>query len=104
MYAIDFWNVRARTMAGEPRTNNFCEGWHNRVNSALDSPHPTIWKLFRVIRNEIRMVRAEIFQQQIRDERNQKKKTKTKQKRLSNVVMRSIPDGDQERLQYLKNI
>jgi hypothetical protein len=45
---IATWNVYSEDM----RTNNHCEGWHNRFNSVLRQHHPNIWLLLRCIQEE----------------------------------------------------
>lgn len=37
---------------GFPRTNNHCEGWHNKVNRMVGSSHPTIFKLIEGLQKE----------------------------------------------------
>ena len=34
------------------RTNNHCEGWHNRFNRAISKHHPNIWLFLRAIQQE----------------------------------------------------
>ena len=46
--SIHMWNVYNVDI----RTNNDCEGWHNRFNRAVDRHHPNIWHLLRVITEE----------------------------------------------------
>ena len=41
------WNVHERTLADEPRTSNFCEGWNSRFSSLVDYTHPSIWKAIK---------------------------------------------------------
>ena len=45
---MKMWNVYDTDV----RTNNACEGWHNRFNRAVDRHHPNIWHLLRVIMEE----------------------------------------------------
>ena len=42
------WNVHDTDV----RTNNSCEGWHNRFNRAVSRHHPNIWHLLRTISEE----------------------------------------------------
>ena len=45
---ISMWNV----FESDLRTNNDCEGWHNRFNRAVGKHHPNIWHLLSCIRDE----------------------------------------------------
>jgi len=45
---IKMWNVHNADI----RTNNSCEGWHNRFNRVVDKHHPNIWHLLRCIHEE----------------------------------------------------
>ena len=45
---IDMWNVSDCDL----RTNNACEGWHNRFNRAVNRHHPNIWHLLRTVVDE----------------------------------------------------
>lgn len=45
---LKMWNVKDADI----RTNNHCEGWHNRFNRAVNKHHPNIWHLLRCIMEE----------------------------------------------------
>jgi len=45
---IKMWNVHNVDI----RTNNDCEGWHNRFNRLVDKHHPNVWHLLHCIREE----------------------------------------------------
>ena len=36
--------LHEQTLAEEPHTNNFCEGWNSRFTSMVGYNHPSIWK------------------------------------------------------------
>lgn len=59
MYPIETWNVHARTLYGEARTNNGVEAWHTSVNVSAGN-HPRLSKLFDVLQNEENAVRARL--------------------------------------------
>ncbi|CAF3605993.1 unnamed protein product [Rotaria sp. Silwood1] len=42
------WNVSDLKI----RTNNNCEGWHNRFNHRVDKVHPNIWHFIDVLKKE----------------------------------------------------
>lgn len=46
--SLKMWNVFER----ETRTNNHCEGWHNRFNRAVNKHHPNVWHLLQCILDE----------------------------------------------------
>ncbi|CAM4834891.1 unnamed protein product [Rotaria magnacalcarata] len=49
---IDLWNVSTC----DTRTNNVCEGYHNRMNSRVYKNHPNIWTFIKFMQNEERRV------------------------------------------------
>ncbi|XP_041372658.1 uncharacterized protein LOC121385930 [Gigantopelta aegis] len=51
-YPPAVWNVHEATLAGEPRTNNQCEGWNNRFTHLIGYSHPTIWILTEAIQKD----------------------------------------------------
>lgn len=46
------WSVYERTLENEPRTTNFLEGWHRRIQSILGHAHPNIWKFLQFLQGE----------------------------------------------------
>lgn len=51
LFKVELWNVYYRLNNDIPRTNNFCEAWHNAFSSMLNS-HPLIYKLIDALRRE----------------------------------------------------
>ena len=45
----ELWNVHNATLNNEPRTNNQCEGWNNRLFHLVRYMHPSIWTLIDAI-------------------------------------------------------
>ena len=45
---LEMWNVYDVDI----RTDNSCEGWHNRFNRAVDRHHPNIWRLLSTVLEE----------------------------------------------------
>ena len=45
---LEMWNVYEVDI----RTNNSCEGWHNRFNRAVNKHHANIWHILRCIKDE----------------------------------------------------
>ena len=52
MFPQTLWNVNARTLADEPRTNNHLEGWHKRFKTVVDKHHPNIYDFMERLRGE----------------------------------------------------
>ncbi|CAF4668775.1 unnamed protein product, partial [Rotaria socialis] len=46
--SLILWNVSDL----KTRTNNNCEGWHNRFNRRVDKMHPNIWHFIDVLKRE----------------------------------------------------
>ncbi len=59
------WNVRAITMDGGNRTNNFCEAWNIGYRSLVGHHHPSMWNSIEAIRKEEAFALADI----VNDER-----------------------------------
>ena len=59
------WNVHERTLADEPQTSNFCEGWNSRFSSLVGYTHPSIWKAIKSIQREANEVSTKILQASI---------------------------------------
>ncbi|CAF0899864.1 unnamed protein product [Rotaria sp. Silwood1] len=49
---IELWNM----FGLYSRTNNTCEGYHNRINSRLQRNHPNIWQLISFMKVEEKRV------------------------------------------------
>ena len=52
MFPLSLWNHYDSVIAGDPRTSNCCEGFHNSVNSVFLTSHPTIWEFLRGIKDD----------------------------------------------------
>lgn len=50
------WSTYKRAI----RTNNDCEGWHNRLNDALPSEHPNIYLLIKELAKETSLLPLQI--------------------------------------------
>ena len=46
------WSVYERVLVGDPRTNNFLEGWHNRFAGVVGVAHPDIYKFINSLKSE----------------------------------------------------
>lgn len=49
-FRVEWWNVYDRTTAGEPRTNNYAEAGHGRLQNEFGFAHPTIWRFIETLR------------------------------------------------------
>ncbi|CAF1377342.1 unnamed protein product [Rotaria magnacalcarata] len=52
MLDIELWNV----FGFDSRTNNVCEGYHNRLNSRICRNHPNVWDLINFMKGEEKRV------------------------------------------------
>jgi len=55
------WNVCDATEENMPKTNNYLEGWHNRINSSI-SCHPSLAKLIRLLKKEQQLTMFTVHQ------------------------------------------
>ncbi|CAF4570217.1 unnamed protein product [Rotaria magnacalcarata] len=58
MLDIDLWNV----YGFDSRTNNICEGYHNRMNSRIYRNHPNIWHFIDFMKAEEKRVQNIVLQ------------------------------------------
>lgn len=63
LFKINFWNITDRIEESLPRTNNYIEGWHNRINSSFMNPHPNIYKFIRKLKEEMDLIFVQIIEQ-----------------------------------------
>src|SRR5688572_23175319 len=56
------WNVHDATLAGNARTNNFCESWNNGFASLVGHCHPSLWVLIGAIQKNEGVVSTAIVQ------------------------------------------
>ena len=52
------WNQYQRTMNLEPRTNNALEGWHNSLNHLNYADHPNMFRLLKIIKEDMHRTRV----------------------------------------------
>lgn len=51
-YPVELWNQREAALAGEHKTNNVSEGWHNRFRLLVGKNHPDLFSLLQEIQKE----------------------------------------------------
>ena len=83
------WNVHERTLAAEPRTNNFCEGWNSNFTSMVGYNHPSIWKVIKGIQVEANEASTKILQTNIGNppRKNMKRIYIQQQEKLSQLCL-----------------
>ena len=59
-------------MSDQPRTNNICEGWNNRLHTLVDQDRPSIWLLIETLQAECARLTGALIQDE-RDIRPEKK-------------------------------
>jgi hypothetical protein len=97
---LEMWNVYDVDI----RTNNSCEGWHNRFNRAVDRHHPNIWHLLGIIMEE--QASTEVLRSQIaagQDVLRQVPKYRNMQKKIETIRGR-YRAGTIDVIQYLDGI
>ena len=103
-YHPSLWNVRGRTTAGLPRTNNSLEGWHCALQTLFDGPHPSIWKFFEGLKKEIVLTMVDIETMQTGGHHPpQKKKYVDINKRLQTLILRHSRN-ELTTLEFLKGV
>jgi len=50
LFDIEFWNVSDRVNNGIPKTSNFVEGFHNRLNKMMKPKRPPMWRFLATLR------------------------------------------------------
>ena len=50
LFPLNFWNVHERVKNGVPKTSNFVEGFHSRLNKIIRGKRPPIWKFLSSLR------------------------------------------------------
>ena len=105
VFPPNVWNVHDATVAGNARTNNFCESWNNGFASLVGHCHPSLWVLIGAIQEDEGLVGTAIVQ----DARGQlpvkriKRSTKQLQERLLQLCkdrIKSIEDTARTGPQY----
>lgn len=98
--SVDMWNVYDT----DTRTNNSCEGWHNRFNRAVDRHHPNLWHLLSIILEE--QASTEVLLCQIAAGQNvlrERQKYTAMKKRIQTITKR-YQDGLIDIFQYVDGI
>ncbi|CAF0970596.1 unnamed protein product [Rotaria sordida] len=79
MSDINLWNV----FGLDSRTNNVCEGYHNRMNSRIYRHHPNIWDLINFMKAEEKRVQNIKLQWSSGASKPKNKRTTTLQNRIN---------------------
>ncbi|XP_055308641.1 uncharacterized protein LOC129572655 [Sitodiplosis mosellana] len=99
------WNVYGLILSGFPRTNNHCEGWHNRI-AAMWGTHPSIFTFINGMKQEQDMQELEMARIEAGNEAAARRKTYVQSdKRIIELVKQFDADiHDGSYLPYLKSI
>ncbi len=101
-FPLNLWNHHATAAVGGPRTTNCCEGWHNSLNSHFLSKHPSIWKLFDGLKEDINLNRLILTHAETGVEEARARKYQILQQRVRDTVNGYAQE--QDKLRYLKRL
>ncbi|CAF0794235.1 unnamed protein product [Didymodactylos carnosus] len=79
---LEKWNVYGL----EHRTNNICEGWHNRFSQRVQKHHPHIWHFTDVLKKEFKFGHDRIQLLAGAPMKNPRQKTTAVQKRITTLT------------------
>lgn len=55
------WNIHGATINGSARTNNYAEGWNNRIKNLVGHDHPTPWTLIEALQADVAETEVKIL-------------------------------------------
>ena len=87
LFPPEMWNQNQATLDGDPRTNNVCEGWNNRMGNLVGQDHPPIAKLVEWFKKDEAVVSTAIIQN---DNGNPPKKRVNRESQQLQTRLRSI--------------
>jgi hypothetical protein len=81
------WSIHDATVTGGDRTNNFAEGWNNRLQSFTGHQHPTIWRLIEGLQADAAEASSRILRHAVGNlsPKRQNRGTKAHQVRLQRL-------------------
>ena len=87
VFEHQLWNVHEVTLYGDPRTNNICEAWNNKLSHLIGHAHPSVWRLIKGFQYEEQSVRVALAQTAIGNNPKKKvsRKTQEYQRRLQQL-------------------
>ncbi|CAF1355393.1 unnamed protein product [Rotaria sordida] len=88
MNDVDLWNVSESNV----RTNNNCEGYHNRMNFRLQRNHPNMWLFFNFLQKEEKRVTSMIIQWSSGASKKKNQRTTAIQNRINTLYKRYTDD------------
>jgi hypothetical protein len=90
LFAVQSWNVYRRTLDGEARTTNQCEGWHRSFASLVETQAPGFWQVLQGLEKSRQLATSDIrdydLGADIPDKKN--KRYVVSGRRLFNIVTR----------------
>ena len=101
LFPVDMWNLHERAKNYLPPTNNPIEGFHNAIHSSVTSTHPNIWTLIDALKKEETLAQTKFTHLNRGDEPYKKKKYRTVNTRLKNLVDRY---SDDDILTFLRGV
>jgi hypothetical protein len=101
-YPPAIWSVYERTLHDDPRTNNYAEAAHRRLQSEFGVDHPSLWKFINALRT-VQKGRDAVFEQYIRGDRPRIKRRKYVQ---ADIRIKQLVESYSERtvIEYLRGL
>ncbi|CAF1116019.1 unnamed protein product [Brachionus calyciflorus] len=74
MFKLQLWHINSRINENFPRTNNFCETWHNSFSGILNA-HSLVYELIDAFRSEQNKIEQKLLQHKIGKLKQKSKKS-----------------------------
>ena len=101
-YPLELWNHYEAAAEKGPRTTNCCEGFHNALNSHFLCQHPSIWKLFDGLKEDININKLTLAHAQTGVEDRRPKKYVVLAQRVAAAINGYAAEPD--KLKYLRRL
>ncbi|CAF4063073.1 unnamed protein product [Rotaria sp. Silwood1] len=99
MFPINLWNMTVRVKNNMHRTNNHVEAWHQKLNSAFQCKHPTLWTFLDKLIKEENNMHSDIINA-MSGSQPRKRKNESLNTRLYNLVQNPHTDVE-DQLKYI---
>ena len=101
-FKIEWWNVYARTLNGDPRTNNAAEAGHRWLQREFSFEHPTPWVFLETLR---RTQKARDLEYDQYEAGSQPPSKRTKYEKINEHVLNIVLDYEERsKIEFLRAI